>query len=202
MEPPENLEASLETTEMAQETITVAGGCFWCVEGLFILLKGVTKAVSGYAGGTVANPSYEEVGNGLTGHAEAVQITFDPKIISMRDLFRIFFTSHDPTTLNRQGPDSGTQYRSAIFYKTPAEKKLAEEVIAEVTKERIWSHKIVTTLEPLKVFYKAEEYHQDYYGKYAKGKATPNVGYCRAVVEPKVMKFRQKYAKLLKSENK
>ena len=183
---------------MAQDTITFAGGCFWCVEGIFTMLRGVSSAESGYTGGSVPNPSYEAVCGGQTGHAEAVKITFDPRVISARDLLRIFFTSHDPTTLNQQGPDRGTQYRSAIFYKDPAQKKLAQEVIAEVTKEKIWPGKIVTTLEPLRTFYKAEDYHQDYYGKYSKGKATTNVGYCRGIVEPKVLKFRQKYAALLK----
>jgi peptide-methionine (S)-S-oxide reductase len=188
------------TNEMAQETITLAGGCFWCVEGLFILLKGVSKAESGYTGGHVENPTYEDVGMGQTGHAEAVQLTFDPQVISARDILRIFFTSHDPTTLNQQGPDYGTQYRSAIFYKDAAQKKLAQEVIAEVTKEKIWRRKIVTTLEPLRAFYKAEEYHQNYYGKYAKGQQVVNVGYCRGIVEPKVLKFRKKYADKLKKQ--
>ena len=185
----------------AQVTI-VAGGCFWCVEGLFTQLKGVYSAQSGYAGGTVANPSYEQVCSGSTGHAEAVRIVFDPKQLSEKDLLTIFFTVHDPTTLNRQGNDSGTQYRSAIFFANPAEKALAEGVIKKIAAEKIWPGDIVTSLEPLKVFYPAEEYHQLYWSKYEKasaaGKSQMNAGYCQFVVAPKVQKFRQKYAHLLK----
>jgi peptide-methionine (S)-S-oxide reductase len=175
-----------------REIATIAGGCFWCVEAIFTELKGVDKVVSGYSGGAVADPSYEEVCSGTTGHAEAVQITFDPKVISYRDLLRIFFTTHDPTTLNRQGADEGTQYRSAIFYHSPEQKKVAEEVIKEVTTEKLYPNPIVTEVTPFKSFYSAEGYHQDYYAR------NPNQGYCSFVIAPKVRKFREKYRSLLK----
>lgn len=180
------------TEEMAQETWTVGGGCFWCVEAIFLELKGVLKVESGYSGGTTKNPTYEEVCSGTTGHAEAVQITFDPKVISAKDILSIFFTTHDPTTLNRQGADVGTQYRSVVFFRDPGQKRLAEEVIQEITKERIWPDKIVTTLEPFKTFYKAEDYHQNYYAR------NQGQGYCRVVIAPKVSKFREKYRAKLK----
>jgi peptide-methionine (S)-S-oxide reductase len=143
-----------------KEIATVAGGCFWCVDAVFTELKGVEKVVSGYSGGKVANPSYEEVCNGTTDHAEAVQITFDPKVIAYRDLLRNFFTTHDPTTLNRQGHDVGTQYRSAIFYHSPEQKKVAEEVIKEITTEKLYKNPIVTEVTPFKNFYAAEAYHR------------------------------------------
>lgn len=177
---------------MAQEVWTVGGGCFWCVEAIFLELKGVLKVESGYSGGNTRNPTYEEVCSGTTGHAEVVQVTFDPKEISAKDLLRIFFTTHDPTTLNRQGADVGTQYRSAIFFRDPGQKRIAEEVIQEITRERVWPGKIVTTLEPFKVFYKAEEYHQNYYAR------NQNQGYCRVVIAPKVSKLREKYRAKLK----
>ena len=184
------------------ETLVVAGGCFWCVEAIYEELKGVAKVESGYTGGHVPRPTYEQVCTGATGHAEAVRITFDPKVISEDDLLHIFFTTHDPTTLNRQGPDQGTQYRSAVFYKNDAEKSLAEKVIKDIDQEKIWSDPIVTTLEPLKEFYMAEDYHQDYYNKFEKSddlqKMEMNSGYCRAIIEPKVRKFRAKYADKLK----
>ncbi len=171
---------------------TLAGGCFWCTEAIFTELKGVEKVESGYSGGTVANPSYELVCTGTTGHAETAQITFDPKVISYRDLLRIFFTVHDPTTLNRQGADVGTQYRSVIFYHDEEQKKVAEEVMKEVTAQKIWDAPLVTELVPAKPFYKAEDYHQEYFAN------NPNQGYCRVVIAPKVAKFREHYREKLK----
>jgi peptide-methionine (S)-S-oxide reductase len=195
-------EKSEETNKMPMETIIVAGGCFWCVEAIYTELRGVIKAVSGYAGGSTRNPSYEEVCTGTTGHAEAVEITYDPKVISSHDILRIFFTVHDPTTLNRQGNDSGTQYRSAVFFKNPMEKKLAESVILEVAKARIWPGRIVTTLEPLTIFYAAEAYHQTYFQKFEKAdnnkKMQMNAGYCQFTIAPKVAKFRKQFADRLK----
>lgn len=200
--------AALMTTTEAQDkskptdTLVVAGGCFWCLEVIFEELKGVDTVESGYAGGARPNPTYQQVMTGTTGHAEVIKITYRPDEISARDLLSIFFTIHDPTTLNRQGPDSGTQYRSAIFYRDAAEKQLAQDVIAEITKEGIWPNKIVTTVEPLLNYTRAEDYHQDYYAKYEK--ATPeermkmNAGYCAAVIEPKVQKFREKFRKFRK----
>lgn len=185
----------------AQE-LYLAGGCFWCVEGIFEMLKGVEKVESGYAGGHVKNPTYAQVCTGQTGHAEVVKVVYDPAVVSEDDLLHIFFTTHDPTTLNRQGPDVGTQYRSAIFYTSEEQKKKAEKIIADVTKEKVWPNPIVTTLEPMEKFYPAEDYHQDYYDKFAKASPAErmgmNAGYCAAVVEPKVLKFRQKYADKLK----
>ncbi len=184
------------------ETITLGGGCFWCVEAIFQDLKGVEKVESGYTGGRVANPTYEEVCSGTTGHAEVVQVTFDPKVVSLGDILRIFFTTHDPTTLNRQGNDVGTQYRSSIFPRTLEQKKVAEEIIAEVNKAKIWRSRIVTTIEPFKVFYKAEEYHQNYFKRFTDpsyaGRENMNAGYCQFIIAPKVAKFRQKYAEKLK----
>jgi peptide-methionine (S)-S-oxide reductase len=176
-----------------RETATLAGGCFWCLEAVFKELRGVDTVVSGYAGGQRPNPSYEQVCTGVTGHAETVQITFDPKVICYRDLLHIFFSIHDPTTLNRQGADVGTQYRSAIFYHSPEQKTAAEEVMAEVAKEGIWSDPIVTEVTPFTEFYPAEEYHQNYFEQH------PDQGYCRIVIAPKVAKFREKFmAKLRK----
>ena len=184
------------------QSIVVGGGCFWCVEAVFEDLKGVHHVESGYAGGAKPNPTYEQVCSGTTGHAEVVKVTYDPKLVSPDDLLRIFFTTHDPTTLNRQGPDSGTQYRSVIFYSTPEEKALAERIIAEVGKEGIWPDPIVTTVEPLKNYSIAEDYHQDYFAKFEKAtpaqRATMNGGYCSAIIEPKVRKFREKYRDKLK----
>jgi peptide-methionine (S)-S-oxide reductase len=195
--------AKLKPVPPGAQSVVIAGGCFWCVEGLFTELRGVYSAQSGYAGGAVEHPTYEQVCSGTTGHAEAVRVIFDPKQIAEKDLLRIFFTTHDPTTLNRQGNDSGTQYRSAIFFANPAEKVLAQQVIDEIAKEKIYPDPIVTSLEPLKAFYPAEEYHQLYYTKFEKGspaeKALMNAGYCQYVVAPKVEKFRHKFAKLLKT---
>jgi len=175
-----------------KEVATLAGGCFWCTEALFRELKGVQKVESGYSGGRVERPTYEEVCSGRTGHAEAVQITYDPNVISYRDLLRVFFTTHDPTTLNRQGADVGTQYRSAVFYHDDEQKDAAREVIREIEKAGIWPAPIVTEVTPFANFYKAENYHQDYFRRNA------SQPYCRVVIAPKVAKFREKYRALLK----
>ncbi|MGC4042864.1 MAG: peptide-methionine (S)-S-oxide reductase MsrA [Armatimonas sp.] len=182
--------------EMAD--IIVGGGCFWCVEGPFELVRGVTNAESGYCGGQVPNPSYEQVSSGVTGHAEAVRITFDPKVVSAHDLLTMFFTLHDPTQLNAQGPDHGTQYRSVIFIRNAAEKKLAQQVIAEITEKKLYSRKIVTTLEPYNGFWLAEDYHQNYYARAEKGQNVVNPGYCQYIVAPKVAKFRKEWMAKLK----
>ena len=175
------------------EIATLAGGCFWCLEAVYDQLKGVEHVESGYTGGHAINPSYRQVCNGDTGHAEAIQITFDPQVVSFKDLLDIFFTIHDPTTLNRQGADMGTQYRSAIFYRSPEQKAVAEQAIAELNASKIWGDPIVTELAPAPTFYVAEAYHQEYFEN------NGSQPYCRAVVAPKVAKFRQKFtAKLRK----
>ncbi len=171
----------------------LGGGCFWCLEAVFDLVDGVTAVKSGYAGGTVPNPTYEQVCTGTTGHAEVVRITFDPEVISYRDLLEIFFGIHDPTTLNRQGNDVGTQYRSVIFYLDEEQRRIAEEVRAEVERDGPWDDPIVTAIEPLDTFYPAEPYHDDYF---ARNGGQP---YCRAVVGPKVARFRQRFAHRLKA---
>ncbi|MFN4257082.1 MAG: peptide-methionine (S)-S-oxide reductase MsrA [Saprospiraceae bacterium] len=173
-----------------QEVATLGGGCFWCVEAIYQDLKGVSKVESGYAGGSGANPTYREVCTGLTGHAEVVQVTFDPAVISFRDICDIFFTTHDPTTLNRQGADVGTQYRSVIFYHSPEQKAAAEA--AKTAAAEIWDDPIVTEISPAAPFYKAENYHQNYF------KDNTYQPYCQAIIAPKVKKFRQKYAEKLK----
>jgi peptide-methionine (S)-S-oxide reductase len=170
------------------ELATLGGGCFWCLEAVYLELQGVEKVASGYAGGSVHNPSYRQVTTGTTGHAEVVQLTFDPEQISFREILEVFFTIHDPTTLNRQGADVGTQYRSAIFYHDEEQRRTAEEIIAEFEAAAIWPDPIVTEVTPLDVFYEAEDYHQDYYRQNA------NQPYCRVVISPKVAKFRQKFA--------
>jgi peptide-methionine (S)-S-oxide reductase len=175
-----------------REVTTLAGGCFWCLEAAFSQLKGVERVESGYSGGLVPNPSYEAVCTGKTGHAEVVQVTFDPQVISFSDLLHVFFTIHDPTTLNQQGGDVGTQYRSAVFYHSPAQKAEVERVIAQLTADRVWDDPIVTEVKSLEEFYPAEEYHRDYYLR------NPNQGYCRAVVAPKVAKVRKQYFDKLK----
>ncbi len=184
------------------KSLVLGGGCFWCVEAIYRDLKGVLAVENGYAGGPKPNPTYEEVSGGGSGHAEVVRVDFDPKVISEEDILHIFFTVHDPTTLNRQGNDVGTQYRSSIFYDGPEEKALAEKVLAEVVKEKIWPNKIVTTIEPLKNYKRAEEYHQGYFDRYEKASSLErmkmNAGYCQVVIEPKVRKFREKYASKLK----
>ena len=174
------------------ELATLAGGCFWCLEAVFDELKGVESVESGYSGGHVQSPSYAQVCDGDTGHAEVVQVTFDPQALSYKDLLTVFFTIHDPTTLNRQGNDAGTQYRSAIFYHNEQQKKTAEEVIQEIAAAKIWDGPIVTELTPFDQFYMAEDYHQEYFKK------NPFQGYCRAVIAPKVTKFRHNFAERLK----
>ena len=175
------------------ETATLAAGCFWCVEAVFDDLKGVDDVVSGYAGGHTENPTYREVCDGNTGHAEVAQIKFDPTVISFKDVLRVFFSVHDPTTMNRQGNDIGTQYRSAIFYHDEQQKRDALDVIKEITDEGIYDDPIVTEVAPLEKFWPAEDYHQEYFAN------NPNQPYCQAVVSPKVRKFRAKFADRLKS---
>ena len=179
-------------SDSESEIATLAGGCFWCLEAVFNDLRGVEKVVSGYSGGSVPNPSYEQVCRGTTGHAEVVQIVFNPKETSFKELLEVFFTIHDPTTLNRQGADAGTQYRSAIFYHSPEQKEVAEQVIKELEAEQIWDRPIVTEVAPLDIFYPAEGYHQQYYEQ------NPNQPYCQAVVAPKVAKFRKLFLSKLK----
>ena len=174
---------------------TLAGGCFWCLEAVYVELEGVEKVVSGYAGGAIPNPSYEQVCSGRTGHAEIVQVIFDPGVVTYEDLLGVFFTIHDPTTLNRQGNDVGTQYRSAIFYHDDEQKAAAEQAIREITDARIWSRPIVTEIVPLTDFYAAEAYHQDYF------KNNPYQPYCQVVVAPKVAKFRKQYFSRLKKQS-
>jgi peptide-methionine (S)-S-oxide reductase len=174
-----------ETRE--KEVATLAAGCFWCTEAAFAIIRGVEQIEPGYTGGTVPNPSYAQVSTGTTGHAEAAQITFDPKIISFKEILEIFFAMHDPTSLNRQGSDVGTQYRSAIFYHNEQQKAIALQEIDELTNEDIFDAPIVTSVEPLKVFYKAETYHKDYYKKH------PKEPYCQAVITPKIAKLQQKF---------
>lgn len=179
-------------TNTQSEVATFGAGCFWCVDTLFRELRGVTSVVSGYAGGKMANPTYEQVCSGMTGHAEVVQITFDPQQISYRDLLDVFFTVHDPTTLNRQGADVGVQYRSVIFVHSPEQREIAERTIAEISAQKLWSDPIVTQVVDAPEFYPAEDYHQDYYTN------NPNQGYCRMVIAPKVAKFRSKHLARLK----
>ena len=174
------------------EMATLASGCFWCSEAVFKIVKGVEKVDPGYSGGSKENPSYEEVSAGKTGHAEAVQLTFDPSVISFREILEIFFGTHDPTTMNRQGPDVGTQYRSVIFYHDEAQKATAESVIDELNKEGIWDKPIVTQVVPFTAFYKAEDYHKDYYAKH------PESAYCQQVITPKIVKLQQRYFSKLK----
>ena len=175
-----------------KEVATLAGGCFWCTEAVFSIVKGVEKVEPGYTGGSVPNPTYEQVSTGTTGHAEAVQVTFDPNVISFREILEIFFATHNPTTLNRQGPDVGTQYRSAIFYHDEGQKAKAEEVIAELDKEGIWEAPIVTQVEQFKAFDVAENYHKDYY------KRNSNQPYCQQVITPKLAKLQQRFLGKLK----
>lgn len=178
--------------DTTNETITLGGGCFWCLQPLFQELRGVERVVVGYAGGHVKSPSYEQVCTDTTGHAEVVGVTFDPKALPLDDLLRVFFTVHDPTTLNRQGHDEGTQYRSIVLYRTPEQKTAAERVIKEFEAKGIWDDPIVTEVAPLSAFYPGEDYHQDYFAK------NPYAGYCRAVIAPKVAKFRKEFRDRLK----
>lgn len=177
---------------MMKETTTLGGGCFWCLEAVFDNLQGVESVTSGYMGGQVLNPTYEQVCSGQTGHAEVVQIVFDPNQVSFKEILEVFFTIHDPTTRNRQGNDVGPQYRSVVFFHTPEQKNIAEETIKEWDINRIWDAPIVTQIFPAAIFYPAEEYHQNYF------KNNPYQGYCMAVVAPKVAKFRAKFAAKMK----
>ncbi|MFE3846730.1 peptide-methionine (S)-S-oxide reductase MsrA [Flavobacterium sp. LB3P45] len=176
------------------ETITLAGGCYWCVEAVYENLNGVKSAVSGFAGGKNANPSYEDVSTGRTGYAEVVQITYDKNTTNLDEIFKVFFTVHDPTTLNRQGADVGTQYRSAIFYKNQQQKMAAQKIIIALTKAKIYDSPLVTTLEPLTKFYKAEDYHQNYYAN------NKNQPYCQMVIQPKMEKFEKLFKDRLKKK--
>ena len=176
------------------QTATLAGGCFWCLEAVYDEIKGVHSVESGYAGGHVDRPTYREVCSGTTGHAEVVQVRFDPNIVSYRDLLNVFFTIHDPTTLNRQGADVGTQYRSAIFYHDEEQKRTAEQLITDLNAQQIWDKPIVTQVEKLDKFYLAEDYHQEYFAR------NPYQPYCMAVVAPKVSKFRKHFLELLKKQ--
>ena len=173
---------------------TLAGGCFWCLEAVFDDLKGVVSVESGYAGGHVVNPSYKDVCTGMTGHAEVVQVTFDPSVLDYADLLRVFFIIHDPTTLNRQGGDVGTQYRSVIFTHDEAQRAAAEAVIREISESKLWTNPLVTEVTPLDKFYMAEDYHQEYFAN------NSNQPYCRVVIEPKVAKFRKHFVERLKKQ--
>ena len=167
------------------EKATLGGGCFWCTEAVYLEVKGVSEVVSGYAGGSIENPTYEQICTGTTGHAEVIQITFDPNIISYEDILYIFWRTHDPTTLNRQGADKGTQYRSVIFYHDEMQKAIAEKSKAETDASGLWANPIVTEISPLPTFYPGEGYHQNYY------RSNPNQPYCRVVIDPKMAKFRK-----------
>ena len=187
-------DALKEVKETNYKVAVFGGGCFWCTEAIFSQLKGVKKVVSGYSGGNVANPSYKEVCTGLTGHAECTQITYDPKEISYPELLEVFWTTHDPTTLNRQGADAGTQYRSVIFYTDEEQRKEAIAYKERLEKEKIWGKPILTEITKFDRFYSAEAYHQEYYEN------NPNQGYCRIVITPKLEKFRKVFADKLKTK--
>ena len=176
-----------------KETITLGGGCFWCLDAVFTDIKGVEQVVSGYSGGRAANPTYDDVCTGATGHAEVVQLTFDPAVVSLKELLHVFFTLHDPTTKNRQGNDVGTQYRSVVFYRDDAQKSAAEDAIKEIDASGAWDGNAVTEVQPFKAFYPAEGYHQDYYRK------NPMQPYCQAIIRPKVAKLRKSYLQMLKA---
>jgi peptide-methionine (S)-S-oxide reductase len=178
---------------MKEEVATLAGGCFWCIEAVFKEVKGVQRVISGYTGGKKENPTYEQVCNDNTGHAEAVDITFFPDVISYREILEIFFTIHDPTTMNRQGNDAGTQYRSAIFYHNEGQKTIAGQVIKEINDAHIWDAPVITELKPYRKFFSAEEYHRDYFER------NPMQSYCQVIIAPKVAKFRKKWESKLKS---
>ncbi len=177
---------------MTNEIATLGGGCFWCTEAVFLEIEGVQKVVSGYSGGHLKNPTYQQVSSGRTGHAEVIQVTFDPDVISYREILEIFFTMHDPTQLNRQGADVGTQYRSVIFYHNQEQKETAEAFLDEMKETNIFNLPIVTQLEPFEAFYEAEEYHKDYYNR------NKNQGYSRFVIEPKLEKVQKKFKEKLK----
>ncbi len=177
---------------MATEIATLGGGCFWCTEAVFQQMKGITAIASGYTGGQVANPSYEQICEGTTGHAEVVRLTFDPAVVSFREILEVFFTIHDPTTLNRQGNDVGTQYRSVIYYHTPEQQQMARQVMSEMA--NVWDAPIVTELSPAETYYKAEDYHQNYF------RQNPLQGYCAFIVAPKVAKFRQTFRDKIRTD--
>jgi peptide-methionine (S)-S-oxide reductase len=174
------------------EVATLGGGCFWCLEAVFEQLEGVKRVVSGYSGGSVSNPTYRQVCAGTTGHAEVVQVIFDPQVITYRQILEVFFDIHDPTTLNRQGADAGPQYRSVVFYHDEPQREIAEQMIQELDEQGQWDNPIVTELAPLEAFYEAEDYHQEYY------RGNPRQPYCRAVIAPKVAKFRKRHRTRLK----
>ena len=178
---------------MTDKIATLGGGCFWCTEAVFSEIEGVKKVVSGYSGGSVKNPTYQQVSTGGTGHAEVIQVTFDPKVVSYREILEIFFTMHDPTQLNGQGADVGTQYRSVIFYHSEEQKEIAEEFIKEMDETNVFKLPIVTKLEPFEEFYEAEEYHKDYYRR------NRNQGYSRLVIAPKLEKVEKKFKEKIKS---
>jgi peptide-methionine (S)-S-oxide reductase len=178
--------------EVSWEVATLAGGCFWCIEGVFREVEGIENVVSGYTGGNTLNPTYDQVCTGTTGHAEAVQLTYDSSKLSYREILEIFFSVHDPTTLNRQGADVGTQYRSAIFYHNEQQKRVAEELIRELSKANLWNKSVVTQILPLDRFYPAEDYHQEYFSRH------PEQAYCQMVISPKISKFRKQWKKHLK----
>ena len=178
--------------EVSWEVATLAGGCFWCIEGVFREVNGVENVVSGYTGGTTVNPTYEEVCTGKTGHAEAVQVTFNPSKLSYQEILEIFFSVHDPTTLDRQGTDVGTQYRSAIFYHNEQQKRVAEELTGEISKANLWNEPIVTQVVLLDTFYPAEDYHQEYFSRHSEQ------AYCQMVITPKISKLRNQWKKYLK----
>lgn len=180
------------TSSAQRETATFGNGCFWCTEAIFKSLKGVETVESGYSGGKIKNPTYREVCSGLTGHAEVIQITFDPSVISYDELLEVFWQTHDPTTLNRQGADVGTQYRSAVFYHSPEQKEAAEKYKAELNRQKVFDKPIVTEITAFDIFYKAEDYHQNYYAN------NPNQGYCQIVIVPKLEKFRKVFKDKLK----
>jgi peptide-methionine (S)-S-oxide reductase len=188
--PPPTTTTSMSTSQ--RDTATLAGGCFWCIEAVFQRLDGVDTVISGYIGGTVANPTYKAVCDGTTGHAEACQVIFDPSVVSYADILHVFFTAHDPTTLNRQGNDVGTQYRSAIFYHSEEQRATAQDYINQLTEAKTWSDPIVTELKPATTFYVAEDYHQNYYDQ------NGSQPYCSFVVRPKVEKFLQKFGDRVK----
>lgn len=189
----EERKAGEQGTTAESEEATLGGGCFWCVEAVFDELRGVTSVESGYAGGRTAHPTYEQVCSGATGHAEVVRVTFDPREVSFKEILEVFFTAHDPTTLNRQGADVGTQYRSVIYYHDERQREIADETIRELDAAGIWDAPIVTEVAPLADYYEAEDYHQEYFAR------NPGQGYCRVVVAPKVAKFRQRFRDRLKS---
>ncbi len=181
-----------DSSERKLEKATLGGGCFWCTEAVFLEIEGVVKVVSGYSGGHVKNPSYQQVSTGMSGHAEVIQVTFDPELISYREILEIFFTMHDPTSLNRQGADVGTQYRSVIFYHSEEQRRVAEEFIKEMNETNVFNLPIVTQLEPFEEFYEAEDYHKNYYNR------NKNQGYSRFVIEPKLKKVEKKFKERIK----